>query len=512
MFVRKRGLNLITVSLEKLDYLHKEIEEFFGEEMIGALEVLSSDIKGMTAHSRAEALAHPLAPVWKQFKKEMLRSKKESVLLFSEKSVKFLELYDSLLAISELDNFERINSRIRKKDHFYSAAFEAKIASSYLEEGCSVEIVDEAGSSRSPDFLIRTDEGGKIYVECKSLEDKKRTEIFLWDQLFPRIRNTLDRYRREWSIFIAPENILSGSDLDVIAKTIELAAEQGKVGDLKCPGFIIRVRENPSLLKAKNGEISIGRGDSDLLYMEFDIATSTPPDFSVKNIRALSIEQFFTPNQFDRIDNALKTANKQLCEDTPYVVHVELPEGKGDKITEVVDFCYDRLLGKVKVDYKNVSILVISSFIFSDDQSFDTCGSREFHVLIPNYASRNNLPKGFGVLGSCLPSNDVRQFESNPQEGSIVIEFSINEPLDAQQGRSLLWRSSNDGRYQLRLSQTHMNKFRVEVVTPDLGRKYQDFDLNWLPVGEPVKLAASWSEDGIRLAALGKIVNPVQRT
>lgn len=504
---------MITVSVEKLDDLQKEIEGFFGKAMIGELEVLSGDIKGMTNYSRAEALAHPLAPIWKQFKKEVLRSKKDSVLLFSEESVKFLELYDSLLAIADLEHFERrIKSRIRKKGEFYSAAFEAKIASSYLEEGCSVEIVNEVRASKSPDFLIRTDEGEKIYVECKSLEDKKRAENFLWNQLFPRIRNILERYRREWSILITPEKILIGSDLKIIAKTIELAAEQGEVGDLKCSDFAIQVCENPPLLKAKNGEISMGRGDSDLVYMEYDIEMGTLPDFAVKNIRALHVKQFFTPDHFNRIDNALKTATQQLCEDSPYVVHVELPEGKGDKMTEVVDFCYDRLLGKVKIDYKNVTVLVLSSFIFSDGKSSDAYGSRGFHVLIPNFASRNNLPRGFGVLGSCLPRNDVRQFESNPQEGSIVIEFSINEPLDAQQGRGLHWRSSNDGRYQLRLSQTHMNEFRVEVVTPCLGRKYQDFDLNWLPVGEPVKLVASWSEDSIRLAALGKIVEPTQRT
>ncbi len=141
-------------------------------------------------------------------------------------------------------------------------------------------------------------------------------------------------------------------------------------------------------------------------------------------------------------------------------------------------------------------------------------------AVLPNFASTMSLPDGFSLLGATTKEQALArvedadmsnmpdgEFDVGP-EGTYLIEFGINEPLGQQLGRYTFRYCSYDGGRQINVWQTYHNRFRIEVVHEDFGRRELNFDLNHLGVGVEHKMAFGWSAEGIRCFVDGADVLP----
>lgn len=86
----------------------------------------------------------------------------------NESILKYSILGKALERVRGLKGFEKLEPRLKMKAEFYSAAFEAEVASSYVSRGWEVEFVEE-GNNRSPDLKV-TREDGSVFLQSVSAE------------------------------------------------------------------------------------------------------------------------------------------------------------------------------------------------------------------------------------------------------------------------------------------------------------------------------------------------------
>lgn len=223
---------MIQVNVEKLDGIIADFSLLLGEEFVrNILDVFKTTGKKRQEVMRLEATAHPLAIWWNQLKIDSEKSRKDKRLTLSNNSIFAIALYDFLLCIKHLKNFERILNRIREKVNFYSACFEAEIAASYLKAGYDFRIVDE-GKNKTCDFQVLK-EGEIVSIECKSLENFAFYEKRHWDNVQVRLSRLMNKYKRPWKIDICSTRLIDGNDVRKIEETAERRLRVDMVGEAK---------------------------------------------------------------------------------------------------------------------------------------------------------------------------------------------------------------------------------------------------------------------------------------
>jgi hypothetical protein len=121
----------------------------------------------------------------------------------NESILKYSILGKALERVLGLNGFEKLEPRLKLKAEFYSAAFEAEIASSYVLRGWEVEFVEE-GNNRSPDLKV-TREDGPFFAECKCrdvLTERDRMITLFWVELESGLLRLLGPRKANVAVFV----------------------------------------------------------------------------------------------------------------------------------------------------------------------------------------------------------------------------------------------------------------------------------------------------------------------
>lgn len=476
------------------------IGEVLFTRMLGGYD--SAEAKGLADHVRRAGRAHPFAVAWDDLAKGVERSKVQGAFQLSEQAFLLLDSLHSFSTAQDDPEFENLLKRLTGADQFFSTSFEAFIYSAYRSMGVAVALVPEVAEhgERRPDLVSLQPEGA-VYLECKSLQDDVRMEERIWSEVEARVIKALDkaslnlRLRIEASRRLAPGDVqlladaafdlignstaLRGADLDGLAVSISQIMPQG--GTLPLP-------------------LDLPRTEGERVWVETEVDAGAN---LIRKVWLIESKPHADAEQGDRLIRLFRDAASQLPAGSPGVVHLQVPYRAAAHFLDVVDRARPQL-ERVLARREHVCAVVISGRFLNKHMAVDERPIANSYVVIPNFGCVHALPPEFRLLGS---STDISRLPIETSdvldEGTILVEFSINEPMQAQLGRYLLRHCSRDGRRQLNVWQTFRNRVRIEVVNDAFGRRELTLDLNHLAVGTYHKMAFSWGKEGIRCSVNG---------
>jgi hypothetical protein len=136
--------------------MHKiEIQTFSLIEKYANEILTSSFIRELEKQlTNGPGLKHPLSFWWDAFLKDKNSSERYNKVYLRDVSARFIQLILALNALKDCKGFERLFPRLKDPIQFFSARFEAIVASGYLYMGYYIEFSDEAhAQAKIPDFL-----------------------------------------------------------------------------------------------------------------------------------------------------------------------------------------------------------------------------------------------------------------------------------------------------------------------------------------------------------------------
>lgn len=496
------------------------LRELLGEELFHRLwgGFDSADIKGLANFNRHKARIHPFAVGWDELCKGIERSETEGMLRLSEAAIFLLDALHSLSA--SVHDAESINvlNKLVGKEQYYSTIFETFVFTGYRALSQAVSFVPESSDAgeRRPDLHVSTQSASGVFIECKSLLDDIERESRAWTEVEIRIAGILNRMRFNGRVHITPSRLINHHDIEALVAFVggELSRSPDPAtytfGDftIEVTKFLADGQMLPLPLEISHDKD--GRG-----WIETEIDTAQN---AAIRLWAVEAQPYLEIEQRDRVADLLRDASKQLPNDQPGVVHLQIPYRKSAHFLDVVDRVRPKIEGVLSRRH-HVCAVVLSGRFINPHMASDGSAITDHYAIIPNFRAQKTLPSDFRLLGSeAIPSflehiGDLdltripnERFDVLP-EGTILLEFSIFSPLMNQTGKYLMRYCSADGCRQLSVWQTFQNRVRFEVVHEQFGRRELTINMNNLSVDEEHKMAFSWSENGISLAVDGKLLS-----
>lgn len=474
------------VSVRNIDDLLQKLKDVLGLEFF---ELIEGQVPGPgTVHDAILALekSHPLAWWVQQLNTDVERSLAAKSLYFHDESFWTLDLLADLLDCRNIPGFNRRLENLKDVSQFYSTKFEIHIAASYARQFEGVEFVDPNSQGKSNEMIIPFSKGD-VFIECKSLQDQILQQKRVAYQIFLRMQGELEKFGVPIHMNFDMKCRLEFKDVVEIADSV-------------CK-FLRGCGSLPSRMSNR--------------YMVLTISHAA---YTTINLNA-----WMPPEQTNQIVRTIKRASTQLPKNNASIIHVEVPYRFGPQLLRIADNSYDRVRSLL-YNHSRINAVVINGMTRNENVR-DGGNPIHYHAdVVPNSTCKMSFPKDFSLGVAILPpfeGGDSQTNQSLPDDaidvaklddldlssnqGTILVTFTINEPLPKQIGNSLIHKISKDGQNQLRIWQTFGNFARASIVHPEYGRIHLDTDLNDLETNRLHKIAISWSRDGITLACNGKI-------
>lgn len=489
----------MNISAETIDQTVDAFRALLGarfERLMGAFDPKS--VKGLRAYHQHAAAAHPFALWWTQLQKDVDKTKAKKAFVLGDSSVFLLDFYTRLLDAANDPLFPEMLEKLAAPNQFFSTMFEAFIYSAYRQRGLPISFIPRSKQAgvRTADF--RVGEGADaVLIECKSLQDPSEEEASIWFGVCARIAKELLRQKQHWRVTLTPNRYISGRDAEsVLARSKELIT-QGRLGPAALSEFVAWKAE------VIDSTATFSR-TTDFGWVEAEITVGDKGEQIVKAPAIVQVQRFFDPDETDRIQRAIEDAAGQLDGRAAGVVHIEIPFRNAHRLLDIADNAYGRTFGRLAKSHAKISCVgLVGRFVDpKTKEGRDPIAS--YFANIPNAKAARSIPISFPVLGAEGEDHGMGG------EGTIFIEFAINEPLPDQQGRSLYSFCSHDAQRQLRLWQSYKNHFRADVVQPAFGRRTFKADLNNLAVGRFHKLALAYSATDMGAALNGQLIEPLK--
>ena len=141
---------MLNINLENIKKQKESFRQLLGEEFIRGAEEYSQLYAQGELKQQPKGYT-PFFDFWHSYNLDIETSQKQKQLVLSPRTYFLFDLLDQLYMISDLPNFLRIVKKLRVKNTFYSAAYEASVAALY-KSFYSLNIIEE-GNSKSPDLL-----------------------------------------------------------------------------------------------------------------------------------------------------------------------------------------------------------------------------------------------------------------------------------------------------------------------------------------------------------------------
>ena len=283
---------------------------------------------------------HPLVG-WaievERWRQACLKSKR---LELNESILKYSILGKALGRVRHQKGFDKLKSRLKLKSEFYSAAFEAEVASSYMSRNWSVEFVEE-GNNRSPDLRVIRQDDSVFWVECKcrdKLTERDKTISSFWLELESALLRILGPMKANVAIFVKSISDPSRPELDPLKSFILHQIDNIKTVEIK--RSVIKPIVDPSQkyfvavqkLSEPDDEIeSEGMGfnsseDFERVCMIAEMKRSEDKNTYVRNPIIMGFKNAIPSDKVTGIIHGFKSAVGQLPKNEPGVVWIRIPD------------------------------------------------------------------------------------------------------------------------------------------------------------------------------------------
>lgn len=235
------------------------------------------------------------------------------------------------LAIST-EGFEKLVPRLKSKSEYFSAAFEAHVAASYVSRGYSVKFIPET-ASRTPDLYIERPDGTTFWAECKSrdaLSDAEEETFGIWRDLQAALMREFSTRRKNVLIAIKCDGRPARNEVNALISFILSILESQtapRTFPQVCAELIAPIDE---AFEAASFGVS-----SSEEFGQFTASVECTPQPDGKMLfKNPSHYAFKCTDESDKVYGvvaSLKSAVPQLPESGPGVVHVKLSDGSWGK-------------------------------------------------------------------------------------------------------------------------------------------------------------------------------------
>lgn len=156
----------MTINLSSIEKVLTDFGKVVGDNFVSKLDSYTEIGISEQRIEEMRAKIHPLQRYWNLLQRDLEKSYDLGKFHLSSESFLVLQKITDITSISGIKGFEYLLDRFKNRNQFYSAAFEAFIASSYRKMGYEVEIIEET-SEKTPDLRIKTKLGCEVFIECK---------------------------------------------------------------------------------------------------------------------------------------------------------------------------------------------------------------------------------------------------------------------------------------------------------------------------------------------------------
>ncbi len=466
---------MLQVTLDNIAEHKISFRKLFGNNFIDMAEDYSQQITHSSLKKQYKKYS-PFFDFWHEYNLDIKRSQEQKKLSISIKTHFILNLLEQLQNISHLANFSRIITNLCSKGTFYSAAFEASIASLYISS--YPVTVTEEGTSKSPDFNITLLSNEKIYIECKSLEDFSIENNKVFNEIVHKVEKLCRRNKKSNFVVLKTAGNLGQETIDLIVKRIRDIILNDWFGDyifnVNGTNLICHNRKIAEWDRVSSyGSISVRHPDN---CVNFSIAfkvEETP--FGIQknsNIILVAVENYPILNFEKRIKNEIKKASKQLPREKCNILHIQLPISDTLDFENYINKNYMEIQSLLENTTHNINILIISRTLYNLKNLYDFPYQLSLFV---NTKAQTNIPKNFkyplpGIV--CLPCNIDKSCVGKDIEIGNIIYKPPMQWDKVPKGIILFHMISADGKAQFRLWKSYDGNIAFEFIISGAARYY----------------------------------------
>ena len=470
-------------------------------------EVQNYDTKGLSSLQlkKLNKRSHPLCQYWRPLIQCIGESKSEKKLKLNQQSIFIINLYFTLQITKKIKNFDTVILKLRRKATFYSAVNEFDVARYYVDLGYHVTAIPER-KNKTPDFEVQTQSGDIVYVEAKLIEDIKQKEDPKWQVLIKKIDKILVENKRSLSIDLIAKVLLDKIDQESVTNLIqEYCQKVHQPAECKAKSEKVDILINelcPWHHEFKN-QINLPDDRGDISHRTFS-GVKRDGDFYLSNYREITVEKFTKIDIEKTVRNNVEKANKQAVADTPLIVHIGLPNKKSSEILNITEFMQTQIHGDINRNFEKVNAISIhGSSIEINSKGINP--TREHRTIIPNFNSKNPIPSSFK-----FGAFDTLNKSSISSKGEIELGYSaenLEKSLKDGSFGELFFLCSHDAQCQIRLLLTTNQRFRLQLVSPELHYRNFDISIDSETFREGEKLSFVWSDNAAAIKIDGQEVS-----
>lgn len=450
----------------------KLFSSLLGKDFIN--QISSYDTTGRKEHEikKLDSRAHPMCKLWRSLKQAIKQTEEQDKLVLNDDSIFLLNLYFAIVECTELKGKERILRTLKNRKEFYSSCHELDVARQYINMGFSVEAIPET-NNKTPDFKVTTLAGDTVYVEAKQLEDQKKNEDPKWQSLIKEIEKILVRHKKSLLVEVFAKDVVSNINKEETLKLInDYCVSYYTQGNCKASSEYCDIHISKICDWDSKFENEIGFSDSGDISTFSVSAINNGNTTTMSNVKAIRVTKYTKLDIQKTIKNNIQKASKQATNDFPLVVHVGLPNKKSSELFAIADYVQNQIANDVNRHFSKVNAVVITGS-FLDKNSKGINPTRELRMIVPNFATKNEMPKSFRFY------KDERSLISSAgDEGLVTFGYDKNyfkKSLEDEISGEVVSLCSYDGRNQLRIYLTERALLRLQVICPKY--KYRNFDL-----------------------------------
>lgn len=495
------------ISVNDLDGIKQKITQILGEGFFAELmqfnldgfaprDGINRENRDQAAESaKLELIAHPLA-IWLQcFEYDLQQSKILGQLHISETSARLLNFSANLIDGQKIENFDLLIPDLRLRSKFQPTAYELHVACQYLALDYSVRFVPTSPKTgeKTPDLVVEKN-GYVMQVECKSTKDESLFQDNIFIQNAVSLDKAMERKRLNLFIKIHPRLSLSGENIEKLFAEIkaELLKEEKRTSFLHGAVHVEWSNVDTSQIIActelKDFQ-SVSYKPKDRLdsgYASFNGVENTDGKIDWSLERGSEIRHFFEIEIFQAIKNKLKKANKQLFDNIPAVIHIEVPCKTTASFLQIIDQNFDLIRDHVNSYGKIRAVVLECSTI---DRHMEDGGSPVslLSYVISNLHTEAFIPRELQIAGTI----DLG-YQVDATEGTIAIEMIKPEDPRIFLSRPLVVHSAPHGDEQILIWLKNENTLRFEVISNKGKRQIAECSVSWQKIPDEFQIIASW--------------------
>lgn len=263
-------------------------------------------------------------------------------IILNESVLKLTSLGKALKKCRHETGFEKLIERLKQKESFFSAAFEAEVAAMYSHKEFSVKFIEE-GKNRTPDLYVKRADGLDGYVECKCrdmLTERDEKLKKAWEELQKGILSELGPTKTSFAVFVKSKTDLEIRDVASLNAFIIEKFRSGGCGEYDKATGNVTYSTDPSgkyqvvVSEWMNQEKEVQQETFDFfVHKDFDNVTmlcggrvdETGAPFW-KNPIVIGLANERPADRVSGIVNAFKSAVGQLSKEKPGTIWIRIPD------------------------------------------------------------------------------------------------------------------------------------------------------------------------------------------